>query len=141
MFLSVQFLRHPSRRDAVRKIRQRIIEFILGMPKGEDGLPDVHAVSIGKREIPFRKDQWLSYSSGGPEDDEWAFVTAIEKEAIRYAKLLMKKRWSVVLIDEPLFVTSDFPLFVIRPGNESRPNRWPGCNAPVPFESDQDIMP
>jgi hypothetical protein len=29
--------------------------------------------------------------------------------------MLMKKRWSVVYVKEPLFVTSDFPVYVVQP--------------------------
>ena len=29
--------------------------------------------------------------------------------------MLMKKRWSVVFIKKPLFVTSDFPVYVVQP--------------------------
>jgi hypothetical protein len=53
---------------------------------------------------------WPSYADAGPEFDEQVWLTIIETNAIKYAKMLMDKRWSIVFIDDPLFVTSDHPL-------------------------------
>ncbi len=39
----------------------------------------------------------------------------IERDAMSYAQMLLKKRWSIVYTQEPLFVTSDYPLYVVQP--------------------------
>jgi hypothetical protein len=115
LFLAVQFLRHPDRRDLVSDSRRRIVEFIRQQPADSDGAPDIDTLQVGSRVVKLDKKGWQSYADAGPEFDEQAWHTIVEKGAFRYAKMLLEKRWSMVFIDDPLFVTSDHPLFVANP--------------------------
>jgi hypothetical protein len=115
LFLSVQFLRHPNRRDLVADSRRRIIEFIRRQPVDADGAPDIDTFQIGARVVKLDRIGWQSYADAGPEYDEQAWLTIVEKDAVGYAKMLLEKRWSMIVIDDPLFVTSDHPLFVASP--------------------------
>jgi hypothetical protein len=115
LFLSIQFLRHPDRRDLIADSRRRIIEFIRQQPVDSDGAPDINTFHIGSQAVSFDRIGWESYANAGPEYDEQAWLTIVEKDALGYAKMLLKKRWSMVFIDDPLFVTSDHPLFVASP--------------------------
>ena len=50
-----------------------------------------------------------------PEDHHRAFVDFIAQEGKWLAKVLLKKRWSVIVADEPVFVTSDNPVILDGP--------------------------
>jgi hypothetical protein len=115
LFLSVQFLRHPDRRDHVADSRKHLVEFIQQQSVDSDGSLGIDALKIGARIVKFNKMDWQAYADAGPVLDEQAWHTIIEKDAIKYAKMLMTKRWSIVFIDKPLFVTSDHPFFVASP--------------------------
>jgi hypothetical protein len=95
--------------------RRRIIDFVENQGLGANGLPATGAIGIGSRVVEFDKAEWESYRDAGPELDEGLWLNFIERKAARYAKMLMAKRWSMVFIDQPLFVTSDHPLFVVDP--------------------------
>jgi len=118
LFLSVQFLRHPDRRDSMRELRQRLIDVIEQEPLDRNGNPDISHIQIGSRVYPVDNSDWHSYRDAGPELDEQLWLDAIEQDAIKHAKMLMAKRWSIVFIDDPLFVTSDYPLYVPQPEME-----------------------
>ncbi|MBI1248137.1 DUF4238 domain-containing protein [bacterium] len=118
LFLSVQFLRHPERRDSMRKIRRRIIDVVEQEPLNKDGNPDISHIQIGSQIHPLDTSGWQSYCEATPELDDQLWLEMIEQDATRYAEMLMDKRWSIVFIDDPLFVTSDYPLYVPRPEME-----------------------
>lgn len=118
LFLSVQFLRHPDRRKSMQKIRERLIDFIEQTHQDKDGNPNISHFQIGSHVYPMDTSDWASYRDANLELDDQLWLNAIEHDAIRYAKMLMAKRWSIVFIDDPLFVTSDFPLFVPEPEME-----------------------
>ena len=115
LFLSVQFLRHPDRRESMRNIRRRLIDVIEKQPLDADGNPDIDHMQLGPRVYPVDNSDWQSYRDAGPDLDEKLWLDAIEHDAIKHAKMLMDKRWSIVFIDDPLFVTSDYPLYVPQP--------------------------
>jgi hypothetical protein len=115
LFLAVQFLRHPERRDASLAIRQKIIEAVRRKPVDVDGNPAIREVHIGSRNIPFDVSQWKEYEISKQESTVASWRKLIELDAVPTAEMLMKKRWSVVFIENPLFVTSDFPVYVVQP--------------------------
>jgi len=115
LFLSVQFLRHPDRRDSMRAFRKRLIEVIEQGPHDNNGNSIINHIQIGSRVHPVDKSDWQSYRDAGPELDDKVWLDTIEQDAIKHAKMLMAKRWSIVFVDDPLFVTSDYPLFVPQP--------------------------
>jgi hypothetical protein len=115
LFLSVQFLRHPDRRKETISFRRRLIEFIEGQPLGPDGLPNIDGFQIGDKAFSLDKTSWPNYKNADTEEDLAVWRRAIEADAVKHAEMLMKKRWSIVFIDEPLFVTSDYPIFVPEP--------------------------
>ena len=115
LFLSVQFLRHPERRDSVIEFRQRLVEFIEKQPFDSDGFPEIEQFQIGGRTYNIDKSDWPNYRDASVEDDVNLWRRMIEQDALNHARMLMKKRWSIVFIDEPLFVTSDYPFYVPEP--------------------------
>lgn len=115
LFLSVQFLRHPERRDSSIEFRQRLIEFIEKQPFDSDGFLEIEQIQIGSRVYSVDKSDWPNYRNANVEDDTNLWRRMIEQDALNHARMLMKKRWSIVFIDEPLFVTSDYPIYVPEP--------------------------
>lgn len=115
LFLSVQLLRHPDHRETVREIRRRLIEVVEQQPLDANGNPDISHIQIGTGVYPVDNSDWNSYRDANQSLDDELWLEAIERDAVNHAKKLMEKRWSIVFIADPLFVTSDFPLFVPQP--------------------------
>jgi len=115
LFLSVQFLRHPDRRDAAIKFRNRLIEMVEKQNFNFDERPSFWQLKIGSRVYSIDASDWPNYRDAGDDLSVAIWRKTIEKDAILHATMLMKKRWSIVFIDEPLFVTSDYPIYVPQP--------------------------
>jgi len=115
LFLSVQFLRHPDRRDSAVGFRNRLIEFVEKQPYNSDRCPDIRQLKIGSRVYSIDASAWPNYRDAGDDLSVTMWRKMIEQDATLHAKMLMNKRWSIVFIDEPLFVTSDYPIFVPQP--------------------------
>ncbi len=115
LFLAVQFLRHPERRKASLEVRQKIIEAVHSQPADVDGNPAIKEIWIGSRKIPFDLAKWKEYENSDKESSVASWRQSIERDAVPTAEMLMKKRWSIAFVKAPLFVTSDFPLYVVQP--------------------------
>jgi len=115
LFLSVQFLRHPDRRDTAVKIRGKLIDAIKKLPVDAGGLPVVEEIQISSRQYTVDAADWDKYLNAGNSSsiDNWRWF--IEKDAQLWAKMLMQKRGSIVFVNEPLFVTCDYPFCVPQP--------------------------
>lgn len=115
LFLSIQLLRHPAQRGWTRAFRKQLVDVLERQPRDGNGNPDVSHLQIGSHDYPVDTSNWQSYRDAGPELDEQLWLDSIERNANVNAEMLMAKRWSIVFIDKPLFVTSDYPVFVPQP--------------------------
>lgn len=115
LYVSVQFLRHPDRRDSAIVFRNRLIEFVEQQPSNRDGYPEIRQLQIGSRFYSIDASDWPNYRDAGDDLSVEMWRKMIEQDAILHATMLMKKRWSIVFINEPLFVTSDYPIYVPQP--------------------------
>ena len=127
----MQFLRHPDRRDSAIEFRKRLIEFVEQRPLNPEVYPDIQQFQIGSRVYSIDASDWPNYRDAGDELSIEMWRKMIEQDAILHAKMLMKKRWSIVFIDEPLFVTSDYPIYVPQP--ELERYQIGGTNAMILF--------
>jgi hypothetical protein len=115
LFLAVQSLRHPERREASLQVRQKIIEAVRNQPVDADGNPAIKEIQIGSRKIPFDLAKWKEYENSDKQSSVANWRKMIERDAVPTAEMLMKKRWSIAFVKVPLFVTSDFPVYVVQP--------------------------
>jgi len=133
LFLATLFLRHPCTRIRQRESRNQLLQMIDGAPKDLNGLPCVSSIQIGadKHLITFDVGTWQAMKDADENDLHRVFVDMIRTEAYDIAEALMRKRWSIVFMDEPLFVTSDNPLFVVDP--DMKRDQLLGRNAKIMF--------
>jgi hypothetical protein len=79
-------------------------------PKNSAGTPEValiDAAGIPKRIADSDYHQWKSM---GPDELHQVFVNAIRSNTGAFARALMKKRWSVIFSEDPVFMTTDVPV-------------------------------
>lgn len=64
------------------------------------------------KEFEFDTSGWESYKQWGEDEHHRFFSETIRAESGHLAKILLKKRWSVVFSDDKHFITSDKPVGV-----------------------------
>jgi len=134
LYLATLFLRHPYSFARQRESRNELIQIIERAPKDRDGLPDLEWIEIGsdKRRVLFDKTQWHTLKNNDYNNEHQFFVDMIRTSAIDISEGLMRKRWSMVFMDEPLIVTSDNPFFVMDPDKKRDQILGPGVKLMFP---------
>lgn len=110
LFLALQFLRHPDQRQRLKDYRKHLQIALAEATPGEDAY-----IQLGQQTIHLTPEEVGEWMRADESNDAIEFVAGIPELAVNYAQVLMERRWSVVVIDEPRFITSDFPFFVINP--------------------------
>jgi hypothetical protein len=113
LFVSLLFLRHPKQLRAQRKIHQQLVELFDALPKDQNGKPAVAEVEQQGIIRKIDSSDWNDFKDAGPEELKKMFVTSIRNDAVLIAEILMKKRWSVIFADQPVFITTDAPVMML----------------------------
>lgn len=109
LFVATLILRHPSNIEEVKKIHDMMVETWEKAPKDEMGRPCGRILHKGK-EYEMDNSGWGEYKNYSEYDHIMFFTSFIESEATEIAELLMEKRWSVVVSEKPVFITTDNPV-------------------------------
>lgn len=109
LFVATLILRHPSNIEKVRKIHHMMVSVWEHAPKDSEGRPCSAFLHKGK-EYELDNSDWHKYKRASDYDHQIFFTSLIESEAAVIAKLLMEKRWSVVVSESPVFITTDSPV-------------------------------
>lgn len=110
LFLAVTYLRHPEVRAQTESIHALLVEAYESAPKRLDGTPDVEAMEINGRSYAVSTDGWHEYRAWGKSEHDRFFAHLVRSDAMRIAEHLVKKRWSIVVANEDIFITSDKPV-------------------------------
>lgn len=109
LFIATLILRHPSKIEEVKKIHETMVSVWSQAPKDAKGRPCGSILYKGK-EYEIDNSDWVEYKNSVEYDHKVFFKSMIEADAGEMAELLMKKRWSVVVSDNPVFITTDNPV-------------------------------
>jgi len=109
LFISTLILRHPRKINEVKYIHEKMVDIWNQAPKGLDGRP-CGSIIIGDKEYELDSSGWDEYNNSADYEHSMSFVSSIESNATYFAELLMKKRWSIVVAETPMFVTTDNPV-------------------------------
>jgi len=140
LFVSLLFLRHPKQIRAQRNIQKQLVEMFDSFPKDRNGNPDVSEVEHRGIIREFDSSDWNTFKDASPEKLKKMFVTSIRSEAVRLAEILMKKRWSVVFADQPVFITTDAPVMMLNQTRERFGFGTPGTVVSFPLSPTRILM-
>ncbi len=115
LFLATLFVRNPAILSKQIDLHNKIVGFVEFQPKELDGQPPLRDIYIGRQGHQFDYEEWEQYKRMAEDDIHGVFVNSIKPNAFWIAEKLLAKRWSVVFVDQPLFVTSTSPFFVTNP--------------------------
>lgn len=110
LFVSITHMRHPDSRDSVEKTHTKMVQFFESCSTYADGTPMVDSIEIAGKTHPFDTSDWHDYRSQGNDGHDREFAKMVQSEAGRMAKHLLTKRWSILLSERDVFVTSDKPV-------------------------------
>ncbi|EGR2186190.1 DUF4238 domain-containing protein, partial [Vibrio parahaemolyticus] len=111
LFMATLVYRNPSMLPVYKKIRTELQESIYSLGFDCNGLPNVtHYVDNNGEVIEIDRSDWNEFNDVSDINNHHFFVDTILKETGFLARLLMRKRWSVIVSDNPVFVTSDTPV-------------------------------
>jgi hypothetical protein len=119
LFVATLYLRHPRRLSEVAQIHAEIVELCGGLPKDATGNPLISSLQHNDKIYGFDNSDWPQYKAVGPEEKKQMFIDGIRQNAIRFAELLMKKRWSIIFSELPVFITTDAPVTVVNPSRDT----------------------
>lgn len=112
LFIATTHMRHPDNRRVLWSIHQKIVDNFDKLPKKADGSPDVDSLIYQGEEIEVDTSDWEAYKGWGEGEHDRFFADSVRAHSGNLAKILLKKRWSVVLAENEHFITSDKPVGV-----------------------------
>ncbi len=118
LFVAVMHFRHPDTRSMLEVIHHQLVACYETCPLGADGTPQIDSVKVDGEIYQVDTSEWLAYKNSGTDKHHRSFVSAIRSEAGRMAEHLLSKRWSVIVSDTDIFITTDKPVVLLHEARE-----------------------
>jgi hypothetical protein len=133
LFIATNHVRHPDNLKVMKSIHQQVVSSAEDLPKRPDGTPNIDGFIYKGKEFELDTSDWHSYKEWNDDNHHRFFVQTIRAASGRLAKILLKKRWSVVLADGEHFITSDRPVAVQHQSREIFGVGTPGAIVSFPL--------
>jgi hypothetical protein len=78
----------------------------------EPDINDISAIEINGVENKFTIDDWQIFKNRKDNEHHKFFTSYIQSEVIYIAEKILKKRWSILFSEKPVFITSDKPVSI-----------------------------
>jgi hypothetical protein len=106
LLAAVMYLRNPAQFELTQRMHQAFVDTFSAAPE----LP--HEIEIGGVVRKIDLESWPSYRDATEDDIRRMWLEQVGS-AVWFAELLMKMRWSIILAEEPTFITTDHPVAVM----------------------------
>ena len=133
LLAATMFLRTPLQLNVAHEIHAGLVE----LSSGPLGLPS--SIQIGNHEHEIDAQDWPAYRDASAEDIKRMWISELSN-ATHYAALLMDMRWSMVVSDDPVFITSDNPIVPMHPSLRFRGFRNPETTVMFPISPTRTLM-
>lgn len=110
LFASVLYLRHPNSLKQCIDAHEHLVNQYNQLPKKPDGTPNIAFVQVKGKIREFDTSDWHEYKNWKEEEHHRFFCDSVQSHTGHLAKLLLRKRWSIIFTDAPAFITSDNPV-------------------------------
>lgn len=114
LFVAIMHLRNPHVRKGVERIHSQLVQLYESVPNLDDGRTTI-AVEIGGRKYTLAPEGRHQYRAWSKDDHDRFFAYIVQSEAVHIAEILLLKRWSVVFANVDTFITSDRPVSIQHP--------------------------
>jgi hypothetical protein len=119
LFVAIMHVRNPEVRHFIESLHAKLVAAYKKAPIRSDGCPDIESFEVAGVTYEFDPSGWHEYRAWGKNDHDHFFAHVVESEAGRIANLLLKKRWSVAFSDVDVFITSDKPVILEHPSQQT----------------------
>jgi hypothetical protein len=108
LLASVMYLRNPAILNLHRALHKQMVDFYSSLPT----VPDT--IEVYGRTYEFDASDWPQFRLAGDNEIKRAWLHDLG-QATWLAEILMEMRWSILVSEEPVFVTSDKPVSLLHP--------------------------
>lgn len=135
LFVATLHLRHPERRKEMEDLHRKLIDGVETQLKSLKPIPPTIDVDVNGRKITCKTETFEDWKNTTVDEQHRSFVDFVAREGRWLARILLKKRWSVIVADKPVFVTSDNPVVLDGPPdrNEGLGFGTPGMTVTFPL--------
>jgi hypothetical protein len=126
LLAAVMFLRNPLALEDQRRVHQQLVKLY----ENRSGIPE--AVEIGSKVYDVDPSEWPKFRDATEDDIKRMWIDQIGN-ATWLTKIMVEMRWSILLADEPVFVTSDNPVSVVHPTLEFKGFKNPNTFVSFPL--------
>lgn len=140
LFISTLHFRHPYSRQRVEEIHSQLVALFEDFPKDKHGNPTVSLLDRDGSSKPFDSSNFQQWRDSGPEDLHQMFVDSINDHSGEFAQILLKKRWSIVFADDPVFITTDTPVAIVNRHRKPFGISTPGSVLSLPISPTRILM-
>ena len=140
LFVGTMIARHPDKVQRMKTMHERYVRFCDRIPKDSLGRPKIsHVIRDGKRhEIDVSG--WDEFRDADENYIRQMFVENIRPAGVQLSTDLLTKKWSIVVADEPVFATSDRPVYMSHPTATHFGTRTPGTLIEFPLSPTRLLM-
>jgi hypothetical protein len=119
LFVATTYMRNPSKQEACKAIHEHIVRSLEELPNSPGGAPNITSILHNGNEIPFDPSGWDTYRAWVDDAHHAFFTQMVRSESGSIANTLLNKRWSILLAESELFITSDNPIMVDHDSRET----------------------
>ncbi|MCE5200768.1 MAG: DUF4238 domain-containing protein [Armatimonadota bacterium] len=110
LLTSIMLVRTPAMLEQTKKIHDELVSFYETLPKDSLENPRIGEIVFRGRAMSFGATSYNTYKSASGNELQRIFVDHIKYSVGEIATVLLEKRWSVIVADEPVFITTDNPV-------------------------------
>lgn len=140
LFCATLILRHPGSLRQTERTHRQFVEVLESIPKDADGNPMVDAVEFRGDVHAVDTSGYAKYRDVGADGIQKMFVDQIGSTAIHLAKIMLEKRWSVILAESPVFITTDAPVVMEHPDRDHFGLGTPGMMVTFPLSPTRILL-
>jgi len=133
LFLASLYARHPARLQDFAKIQQQFITEIDALLRRDDGDPGVARLEINGETYVLDPSELAKHRAPSSADLHRSFVANVVPSGGTIARILLGRRWAIVVADEPVFASCDTPVVLTNDGAEHFGFATPGTSVSPPL--------
>jgi hypothetical protein len=121
LFISTLYLRHPSELERQRRFAASVATALNACPCDEAGKTLVSTIRFGQEEHRVAPADLEKFRTMTDSDIQAEWGKAILSETGYLAQALIKRPWTVLVADEPAFITTDNPVARVNTKRQDAP--------------------
>lgn len=121
LFIATLYMRHPAQLARQRRFTASMAKTLNESPKDEAGRTRVNQVEIRGKTYDIDSSELDRYRTATDEEIQNSWGDLILAESGQLAQQLIEKPWTVLVTDEPAFITTDHPVALFNASRDDAP--------------------